>query len=305
MLAGPTAVGKSSLAIAIARRVGARILSIDSMLVYRGLDIGTDKPPADVRREIPHDLVDIRDPSDTFSAAEFLREATAALAHATERGERVLAVCGTPLYLRAYRDGLFDGPGADPTFRESLKAEGKAIGWPRLHDRLRGCDAASAARIHPNDARRIVRALEVLERSGRPASEQRTQWEAGTVRPVRIVALSRPRESLSRRIQERIDQMMRRGLLAEVRALSLGSMALGPRQAIGYKELLLHLEGACSLVEAVERIRGATRNLAKQQRTWLKRLGAVGEIDLGDGPSDVPEKVEEALHRFGWGAPGC
>ncbi|MBI4229199.1 MAG: tRNA (adenosine(37)-N6)-dimethylallyltransferase MiaA [Planctomycetes bacterium] len=305
VLAGPTAIGKSGLAVAVARRAGARILSIDSMLVYRGLDIGTDKPAADLLREVPHDLVDIRSPGETFSAAEFLDEADAALARASARGERVLAVCGTPLYLRAYRDGLFEGPSADAVLRESLEAEGEASGWSRLHDRLKGADAAAASRIHPNDARRIVRALEVIERTGRPVSEQRTQWASGPARPVRMVVLTCPRDVLNRRIDERIDRMMGRGLLDEVRALAQGPLARGPRQAIGYKEMLLHLEGGCSLEDAVARIRRATRNLAKQQRTWLKRFGAEGTIDLGDLPSDSPKVVGEALRLLGWERSGC
>lgn len=275
-LSGPTGAGKSALAIPLARRLGAEILSVDSMAVYRGLDVGTAKPSAADRAAVPHHCLDLVSPAEAFSVAGWLAAAAAALADCRSRGRRILFVGGTPLYLRALRDGLAELPAADPGLRAELMAEASALGPEALHGRLAALDPTAAARIHPRDTKRIVRALEVAETTGTPLSA------AFAPRPDplfarRTMVVDLPRALLRERIERRVEAMFAAGLVEETRAV-LAGRGIGPTaaQAAGYAEALAVIEGRLSLGEAILRTKARTRQLAKRQLTWLRGFhGAV------------------------------
>src|SRR5689334_8622126 len=220
-LMGPTAVGKTAVGVALARRRGAEVIALDSMTLYRGMDIGTAKPTLAERGGVPHHLIDMLDPWESASVAEYRAWALARAAEVEARGRRALFVGGTALYLKALLRGLFEGPGADPALRAALEAEADHLGDAALHARLARADPAAAARLHVNDRRRVVRALEVIEATGRPLSA----LQAGHARPaagVLVFALERPRAELRDRIDRRVVQMFADGLVEEVRALLAG-----------------------------------------------------------------------------------
>ena len=273
-LMGPTASGKSQLALALCEQLGGEIVSVDSAQVYRGMDVGTAKPDAATRARVPHHLIDLCDPAEAYSAARFCADARAAIAAIRARGRIPLLVGGTMLYFRSLQQGLSDLPAADPRFREGLAAEAARVGWPALHARLARHDPATAARLHPNDAQRIQRALEILERSGTPASGHAPPSGGGLEGPVAKLALNPPeRRTLHERIAARFQQMMREGFLDEVARLrGRGDLApdLPAMRAVGYRQLWAHLDGAYDLPTAVQRGIAATRQLAKRQLTWLR-----------------------------------
>lgn len=304
-IVGPTASGKGSLARAVADRVDCDLLVVDSMKVYRGLDIGAAKPTAAVRPHYRYRLLDLVDPRERFSVADWLRAAETAEAEALASGARALFVGGTALYLRALRHGLFEGAGRDDGVRARLEREVDRIGAPGLHARLESVDPTAAARIHPNDAKRIVRALEVFEVSGTPISAVQREARVDR-RPVRWVGLRWSREALRRRIDRRVDRMLDAGLVEEVRALD-GAGAFGPTagEAIGYPEIRAHLAGRASLTDAVDSIKRHTAQLARRQMTWFRSWPDIAWIDLDDG-ADPTEHVERALELLGWGTtPGA
>ena len=275
IIVGPTAVGKSSLASALAERVGGEIVAADSMQVYRGLDIGTAKPSADERRRISHHLLDLVDPNMSFTAADYARLARATIADIRGRGHLPIMVGGTGLYVRAFLRGLFDGPRENASVREALRQDAMRMGVPRLHRRLRDLDPEAAAAIHPNDLFRIVRALEVTTMMGRPISalrEESRRNHESFPGPVLWFGLMRQREELYRRIELRIAEMMTRGFLDEVRRLlDRGySPTLKPFRAIGYRHMVEHLKGQATLDEAVGRLKRDTRRYAKRQLTWFR-----------------------------------
>ncbi|MEW6250830.1 MAG: tRNA (adenosine(37)-N6)-dimethylallyltransferase MiaA [Planctomycetota bacterium] len=275
---GVTAAGKGALARGLARRLGAEILSIDSMKVYRGMDIGTAKPPAEVRAAIPHHLIDVADPWESFSVARFVELADRAVETIHARGRPVVAVGGTVLYLKCWYEGIFTGPSTDPVIRAALRRRAASEGAAALHAELARIDPAAAERIHRNDVRRIERALEVYQLTGQPITALQQQWAAG--RPRRAdwrwlpLGIERPRAEANQRINLRVKRMLAAGLVAEARRLWSDPRGLGPqaRQAVGYAELCDHFEGRLTLDEAIERIKINTRRLAKHQRTWLKRM---------------------------------
>ncbi|MFM8379234.1 MAG: tRNA (adenosine(37)-N6)-dimethylallyltransferase MiaA [Planctomycetia bacterium] len=276
-LSGPTAAGKTALALSLARRLDAEIVSVDSMAVYRGLDIGTAKPsPAD-RAAVPHHLVDLVAPAESFSVARWLAAAAEAVADIRSRGRRILFVGGTPLYLRALRDGLAPLPPADLEQRKMLQAEAEAAGTEALHARLAAVDPDAAARIHPHDAKRIIRALEVVHVTGRPL----TTAFAPAPHPVfesQLLVVDLPRRLLYDRIDRRVEAMFAAGLVDEVRTASAGPGGIGPTagQAAGYAEAIDMLAGRISLADAIRRTQDRTRQLAKRQLTWLRSFkGAV------------------------------
>jgi tRNA dimethylallyltransferase len=282
ILTGPTGSGKTRLGIELAKRLGAEIVSMDSMALYRHMDIGTAKPTAEERRHVPHHLVDVLEPWESASVAWWLQRATECVRDIEGRGRRVLFVGGTPLYLKALLCGLFDGPPADPTLRARLEAEAVDKGREALHARLAAVDPAAAARLHVNDVRRIVRAIEVWELTGRRISEWQQQW-GGASRNVnesldphapKCLYLDLPRAVLYERINARVDRMIAEGLVEEVRALRGLERPLSREatQALGYKELFDHLDGKIALDVAVERIRTRSRNFAKRQLTWFRSL---------------------------------
>jgi tRNA dimethylallyltransferase len=270
---GPTASGKTDLAIELARARNCELISVDSALVYRGLDIGSAKP------DYPHHLVDILDPAESYSAADFAADAHRLVGQIRQRGAVPLLVGGTMLYFRAFLEGLADMPPADAAVRREIEAEAAIHGWPWLHARLAEVDPDSARRIHPRHSQRLGRALEVYRSSGVAMSEwQRRQQDqpvpAQQYRVVQIAICPRQRAVLHQRIALRFEQMMAAGLLAEVTSLyRRGDLTpdLPAIRAVGYRQLWQHLAGECSLEAAVNNAIAATRQLAKRQLTWLRK----------------------------------
>jgi tRNA dimethylallyltransferase len=270
---GPTASGKTDLAIELAAARNCELVSVDSALVYRGLDIGSAKP------DYPHHLVDIRDPLEAYSAADFAADAHQLAAEITARGRTPLFVGGTMLYFKAFLEGLADMPAADPDIRREIEAEAGRHGWPALHARLAEVDPESAARIHPNHSQRLGRALEVYRASGVTMTEWQSRQgslplPAQRYRIIQIAICPGDRAELHRRISLRFTQMMAAGLLDEVRSLyRRGDLHpdLPAMRAVGYRQLWRHLAGECSLEEAVGGAEAATRQLAKRQLTWLRK----------------------------------
>lgn len=297
-IVGCTGSGKGSLGRELAARIGGEIISIDSMKVYRRMDIGTAKPSAATRAQVPHHLIDVVEPSDEFSVARYVELADAAIADIHARGKPILVVGGTPLYAKALTEGLFEGPGADPAVRDRLHEETR-VDPDRAHERLQHVDPRAAAMIHRNDARRIVRALEVHELTGRPISELQTQWDRQARYDCVFFGVRRSREDQSRRITERVERMMEAGLVDEVRALLAEPLPLSntARKALGYAEIIEHLSGDGSLAAAVEKIKIHTRRLAKAQRTWFRRFPRMEWIDVA--PDAVVDTVAANLvERF-------
>ncbi|MES2857901.1 MAG: tRNA (adenosine(37)-N6)-dimethylallyltransferase MiaA [Pseudomonadota bacterium] len=283
-LMGPTASGKSAYALELAQRLDGEIVSVDSALVYRGLDIGAAKPTQAERAQVRHHLLDLRDPWRPYSAAEFARDARSAIDAIVARGKLPILAGGTGLYFRALLEGLADMPEADAATRKAISAEAAERGWASLHADLSRIDAVAAARIHATDAQRIQRALEVHRISGKAI----TEWQRAPLRnrlPLKVLklALSPPlREELHARIEARFDAMLAGGFLDEVRALrNLSQLASHPSplelpaaRAVGYRQAWEHLDGACDAATFRSRAIAATRQLAKRQFTWLR-----GELD--------------------------
>ena len=274
-LTGPTGVGKSKIALSLARSLDAEIISMDSMAVYREMDIGTAKLAPEDRGGIPHHLIDIVDPSDNYSLAQYVNEAADNIAEIRLRNKNVLFVGGTPLYLKAMLRGIFEGPPADQDFRRELQRKMQGQPPEVLHGLLEKVDPVSAKRLHPNDIKRIVRALEVYEKTKKPISEFQKQFDVGTpLERCNVYVLQMPRELLYARINKRIDRMIYDGLLDEVKMLANRTASVGTsaRQALGYKELFDYLEGRSTYPQAVEYIKQNTRNFAKRQETWFRGL---------------------------------
>lgn len=273
-LMGPTASGKTDLALALAERFDCDLISVDSALVYRGMDIGTAKPDATTLARVPHRLIDICDPSETYSAARFREDALAAMAEIRSRGRVPLLVGGTMLYFRALLRGLSPLPAADPEMRSRLEAELAELGLEQMHARLARVDPASAARIHPNDPQRILRALEVHALSGRPLSELiGTSPPAFPYRVLKLVRAPEERAVLHARIEARFRAMLAQGFEAEVRALwERGDLRadLPSMRAVGYRQMLMYIRDEIGYEDMVGRGLAATRQLAKRQFTWLR-----------------------------------
>lgn len=290
VILGPTASGKSALALALAESIGAEILSVDSMQVYRGMDIGTAKPTKEEQRRVPHHLIDLVNPNEVFTVARFVEMADQVIAEAKRRAVPLVVTGGTPLYYKALFEGLFDGPGADAEVRSRLSA----VSQDELHARLQQIDPAAAQRIHLNDRKRLVRALEVYELTGRPISSFQTDWEANTVRhEATWFGLLWEREALNRRINSRVKAMMEAGWLEETHSLvqRFSTLSKTAAEATGYHELIEHVEGRMSLDEAVEQIKIATRQLARRQMKWFKRFKNVRWLN----GSESPESLQDAI----------
>lgn len=273
-LTGATASGKTELATELADRFGAEIVSMDSAMVYRGMNIGTAKPGRALLRRIPHHLIDIRGPEDAYSAGQFAADARRAIAEIRGRGKLPLLVGGTLLYLRALREGLANLPERDDEIRAAIDREACKLGWPRMHERLGGVDPAAASRIEPTDKQRIQRALEVFELTGRPITQIQAEPSQARNPGILTVALvPEDRRALAERIERRFDAMVDAGLVAEVRGLMKrpGLSAASPAmRSVGYRQLWAHLAGESPWPEARERAIAATRQLAKRQMTWLR-----------------------------------
>lgn len=299
ILAGPTAVGKTAVALELAERIGAEIVALDSMTLYRRMDIGTAKPTAEERARVPHHLLDVIEPHDEYSLAEYVSAAETACREILTRSRVPLFVGGTGLYLRGVLRGVFEGPAADWDFRRRWDSIATDQGDSALHARLAEVDPVSAARLHPNDRRRVIRALEVFELTGRPLSEQQEQPPRSPAeRPARVYWFSAPREWLYERINRRVEAMFAAGLLDEVRALRAEPQGLGrtARQALGYKETLTHLEGRCSLPETVAAIQTRTRQFAKRQHTWFRNLEECVPFEISgeETAREIAERLAES-----------
>lgn len=299
VIVGPTAVGKTAVAIRVAEELGCEIVSVDSRQIYRELDIGTAKPTTDERAAVPHHLIDVAEPTERFSAAMFQRAADAAVDGIRARGETPLLVGGAGLYLRAFLDGLFEGPPAHQDIRDRLRDEAAETGNAALHARLAAVDPVAAHRIHPNDMLRLVRALEVYEITGKPISTLQNQWESGAPRvKAALVGLRRPRETLNRRANARIKAMMAAGLLGEVRKLREKYERDAPAfNGFGYGELWDHLDGLHDEEKALEMLRRNTHRYAKRQLTWFRSDRRVRWVDLSEDATadDVAGTVISAI----------
>lgn len=304
-LMGPTASGKTALALEWAERLGGEVVSVDSALVYRGLDIGAAKPDAAERARVPHHLLDLRQPWQAYSAAEFARDARAAIEAIVARGRLPVLAGGTGLYFQALLRGLSPMPAADPATRAVLAREAAERGWADMHRELAAVDPVAAARIKPGDPQRIQRALEVYRLSGRPISDWQRAAAPAPRLPVRVLKLviaPADRARLHDRIAARFDAMLAAGFLDEVRALRAlpglrghpAPLGLPAIRAVGYRQAWEHLDGATSADEFRERAIAATRQLAKRQFTWLR-----GELDaLWFDPERQRDALEAALARF-------
>ena len=294
-LMGPTASGKTDLAIQLAEQLNCELISVDSALVYRGLDIGSAKP------DYPHHLVDIRDPAQAYSAAEFVADATALIDDISGRGKTPLLVGGTMLYFRALLEGLADMPAADPAIRARIERDAAAHGWPYVHAQLAQVDPDSAQRIHPHHSQRVGRALEVYRASGVTMTElfARQGDQPGAFAGYRIVQMAicpTERAVLHQRIAARFEQMMAAGFLREVQQLYLREdlhPALPAIRAVGYRQLWQHLAGEYSLEEAVEKGIAATRQLAKRQLTWLRKWPDLEWIYTDSAGNLSPKSLSE------------
>ena len=275
-LMGPTASGKTGLAVDLCQRLPLEIISVDSALVYRDMDIGTAKPDAETLKLAPHRLIDIRDPSESYSAADFCQDALKEMASITAAGKVPLLVGGTMLYFRALEHGLSILPAADSRVRERLETQAADIGWPAMHEILRLKDPKAASRIHPNDPQRIQRALEVIDISGQPMSELQAETSGNALdyRLHKIIISPEPRSILHERIEQRFDLMMQQGFIDEMKSLHSRSdlnTNMPSMRAVGYRQAWEWLEGNCTAEQMREKAIAATRQLAKRQLTWLRR----------------------------------
>ncbi len=301
-LAGPTASGKTDAALALAAQLPCEIVSVDSALVYRGMDIGTAKPTAAERAAVPHHLIDIRDPSQAYSAAEFATDARRLVGEINARGRVALLVGGTMLYFKALFEGLDAMPPADPQLRREIEAEAARRGWPALHADLAQIDPVTAARLSPNDSQRVQRALEVWRGTGRPLSDYQrgASGEAG-LKPAALLSLEPvDRAWLHRRIAERFDAMLAGGFLDEVRALrARGDLdpALPSMRSVGYRQAWQALDEVWPASELRDRGIFATRQLAKRQLTWLR--GMERRVIACDAPGARDHVVAAALEVLG------
>ncbi|HEY5776882.1 MAG TPA: tRNA (adenosine(37)-N6)-dimethylallyltransferase MiaA [Xanthomonadales bacterium] len=300
-LMGPTASGKTGLAIELCRRFPFEIISVDSALIYRGMDIGTAKPDRETLELAPHRLIDIRDPAESYSAAEFCEDALREMNAITAAGKVPLLVGGTMLYFRALEHGLSDLPAANPALRLQLEQQAVAIGWPAMHETLRQKDPQAAARIHPNDPQRIQRALEVIALSGQSMSElyEATAGHSFGYRLHKIIISPEPRSILHRRIEQRFDLMIEAGFVDEMRRLFSRpdlDATLPAMRAVGYRQAWEWLEGKSTFEQMREKAIAATRQLAKRQLTWLRRESVSVWYDLQ--ADSAKHKIIESLRGF-------
>ena len=302
LILGVTASGKGRAGFELARELDGEIVSVDSMKIYRRMDLGTAKPSREAREQVPYHMIDIVEPSDPFSVGVFLERANAAIEGIRQRGKPVIAVGGTALYIKALLYGLFEGPGGDEQIRAELRQRAAAEGLATLHAELTRADPQAAERININDAKRIIRALEVHRLTGRPISSFQTQFDAACpIHDWTIIGLRRDRAAESHRINARVKRMIDLGLVDEVRSLLAEDKPLSQqaRRAIGYAEIIDHLEGRLSLDEAVEQIKKNTRRLAKGQRTWFKTFRPTRWLDLAaeEPPESILARIRQAAGR--------
>lgn len=288
LLMGPTASGKTDIAVSLCERFPCDIISVDSALVYRGMDIGTAKPDAETLRRAPHQLIDIREPEESYSAGDFVRDARAAIDSSLRKGRIPLLAGGTMMYFRALTEGLADLPAGDERIREEIDQVAAEKGWPYLHSELEKVDPMVAARLNPNDSQRIQRALEVYRVSGKPLGELQQQAIPGSdgAEYIKVALQIEPRSLLHARIEQRLDQMIAAGFIDEMNTLRARSglnRDCSSMRSVGYRQFWAHLDGEISLQEARDRALFATRQLAKRQLTWLRSESEVFSADPLEG----------------------
>lgn len=303
-LTGPTAAGKTAVGLELAQRINAEIVVLDSMTVYAGMDIGTAKPTAEQRARAPHHLLDVALPNEDYSLAQYIDAAHDVAAEIRSRGREVLFVGGTALYLKSLLRGVYQGPPADWEFRRAIEEEVERVGSEALHQRLALVDPLAAAKLHPNDKRRIIRALEVYRQTGQPLSHRQIQFDEG--RPAeqcKVFVLQWPRDELHRRIEQRVDQMFADGLVDEVRGLlaKYGTLSRTASQAVGYREVLEHLQAGVALSETIEKVKARTRQFARRQETWFRGLSECTFVPLTE--NDSPQKVADQVAELGLSRP--
>lgn len=289
LLMGPTASGKTELAISLSKRFPCDVISVDSALVYRGMDIGTAKPDIGTLKRVPHRLIDIRDPEESYSAGDFVRDARAEMADILGRGRIPLLVGGTMMYFRALTKGIADLPGADAATRHAIDAIAAEHGWPAVHAQLQAVDPTAASRINPNDSQRLQRALEVYRVSGRTLTQwqQEARGPSDNIAYLKVALRIEPRELLHERIALRLDEMVDNGFIDELRGLRKRpglTQSSSSMRSVGYRQFWDFLEDRCTLGQAKEKALFATRQLAKRQFTWLRSeesVYAVNPLEAG------------------------
>jgi tRNA dimethylallyltransferase len=290
VIIGPTASGKSAVAMEVAEKMGGEILSVDSMQVYRGMDIGTAKPTAREQARVKHHLIDLVEPTEEFTVARFVEMADRVIA---QKRTPLIATGGTPLYYKALFEGLFEGPPGDEELRSRLRAEGNE----KLHQRLAEVDPAAAGRIHVNDTKRLIRALEIFELTGTPISSLQTEWTDPKARHEAIrFGLMWDKEQLNRRINARVKAMMEAGWIEETRRLPR-TLSKTAGEATGYRELLEHLDGKMSPDDAVEQIKIGTRQLARRQMKWFRRFPNITWLQGDRAVSEIADQIVGSLNR--------
>jgi tRNA dimethylallyltransferase len=297
-ITGPTACGKTDLAVALANELPLEIVSMDSALVYRGMDIGTAKPSIEIRSEVPHHLIDIIEPEDNYSAGRFVTDAVARIAEINSRNKLALLVGGTMLYLKALRGGMAPLPERDPDVRARIDDQARSQGWRALHAELTDIDPVAAAKIAPNDRQRIQRALEVFRITGRPISDIQRDSSGTKVAVESLALMPSDRASLAEKIERRFNKMVEQGLVEEVRRLrsrpGLYASSASMR-AVGYRQIWAFLDGRWEWPEAASRAIAATRQLAKRQLTWLR--GDAQSVQLDSCDPEVLEKLRLCVRK--------
>jgi len=299
-LTGATAVGKTAIGLVLAQQLGAEIIALDSMTLYREMDIGTAKPTPEQQALVPHHLIDVVAPDEEYSIDCYLTAAHAKIQEIRSRGHEVLFVGGTPLYLKALLRGLTSGPPANWELRKEIEAEVAQIGNQALYQRLEQLDPIAASQIHPNDTRRLIRAVEVFRATGQPISHHQLQFEQeNSAEDCRVFVLQRPRDEQYERINQRVDAMIDAGLVEEVAGLIADGKKLGRTagQAVGYREAIEHLEGG-SQEEMLTNIKTRTRRFAKRQGTWFRSLSECRFVDV-TGEVDAESLTQEIIQQAG------
>ena len=293
---GPTASGKTHIGLELAQRINAEIISLDSMAIYQQMDIGTAKPTTEQREQVPHHLLDVVSPDKDFSLSQYVQQAHLAIERIREAGREVLFVGGTPLYLKALLRGIYEGPPADWEFREQIEKELEEVGIESLHQRLSQVDPLTAHRLHTNDKRRVIRALEVYKITGQPISHQQDHFDDGLpADQCKVFVLGWPRDVLHKRIEQRVEQMFDSGLVNEVEQLlqQYTTLSRTAFQAVGYREVIEMLQSGGQLPEAIERVTIRTRQFARRQETWFRSLSECRRIEqLGlTDPADTVDAM--------------
>ena len=301
VLTGPTACNKTEIGFTVAQKTRGEIISADSMLFYRGMDIGTAKPSLDMRELVPHHFIDIVDPWESYSVGRYVDDVESLIDAADSKDRKFLIVGGSPLYVKGLVDGIFNGPEADWDIRRDLEELADEKGNQYVHDILQKIDPDKAVELHPNNLRRIIRAIEVYRITGKPVSELQEEYKLTRKSyQFNILCIAREREDIYRRINERVEIMFDKGLVDEVQSLldNPGGLSKQAKQALGYKEIIQYLDGGLTLDDAKEMVKQSTRRFAKRQMTWFRRFPDVQwlETEEHEGPGSISDEIITLLN---------